>query len=108
MDRKRKTKTGYTTYWKCSVRNNNTHCLATVTQRDESFTRGKHPHCHGGAPGRGLKAKITREVKERQRDQIFGKSGKIVGEIFKEVGENPNLPNPSNETKKAQRVKSTM
>lgn len=37
-----------TVLWRCSLRNKNITCKATVSQRGQQFVSGKFDHCHPG------------------------------------------------------------
>ena len=56
-------------FWRCSVRNKMTSCLATVRQRGMVFTPGPHMHCHQPIVGVDTAAKITRDIKEKAMNE---------------------------------------
>ena len=74
---KRKCKNG-NVFWRCTVRNKTTSCLATVRQQQTVFILGPHDHCHQPVPGVGIAAKITREVKAKAMENYFQSAGAIV------------------------------
>ena len=56
-------------FWRCSVRNKMTSCLATVRQRGMVFTPGLHMHCYQPIVGVDTAAKITRDIKEKAMNE---------------------------------------
>ena len=78
---KTKRKNGSVT-WRCSVRNKNTSCKATVLQKGTSFTRGCQPHVHPGKLGAAKAAIIQKEVKKIAGKEIFTSASEVVNRVL--------------------------
>ena len=62
-----------TKYWRCSVRNSNIKCPATVTERRGVFTSSQAPHCHSPVSGASVLTKLKVAFKEKaQSDPLAG------------------------------------
>ena len=70
--------------WKCSVRNKKLNCLASVTQRGDTFTTGKHQHICSpkdpAIPTTNIRAQIRTQGKERP----FASGAMIVKEALQQ------------------------
>ena len=61
-------------WWRCSVRNNNINCPASVKQQIEKhksiFYRGREDHIHNPQPGAETKALIASKLRQRIKYNI--------------------------------------
>ncbi|KAI0220396.1 hypothetical protein LSAT2_028071 [Lamellibrachia satsuma] len=83
------------TIWRCSVRNTNIACKATVKQVGNTFITGAHSHLHPPAPGGAVAARICKTIKDEAKDNIFRPASQIVTAVVnKHLGAVPcpNLP----------------
>ena len=93
-------------FWRCSVRNKMTSCLATVRQRGMVFTPGPHMHCHQPIVGVDTAAKITRDIKEKAMNDYYQPAGMIVEQVLLEQlgpGPCPAIPKVANLARQANR-----
>ena len=75
-----------TTYWRCSVRNRNNACLATVTQNgDNEFSHGRHNHNHAASVGVHIAKPLVRDVKAAAVQDVFQPASDIVDKELKNV-----------------------
>jgi len=77
------------TYWRCSIRStkksadrSRKSCSATVTQRGNSFTIGKHSHNHPSQPGISNVLKIRQDVKSRADRSFFTPASDMVDAVL--------------------------
>ena len=106
-----KSKGKYTTFWRCSVRNKNTYCRATIIQSNATFRKGSFEHIHPGLPGRHIVEKVIAQVKTKASQQPFLSANNIVGEVLsKYAGLQglPGMPQPSNLARAANRMRQRM
>ena len=62
-----------TKYWRCSMRNSNMKCPATVTERCGVFTSSQASHCHSPVVGASVLTKLKVAFKEKaQSDPLAG------------------------------------
>ena len=71
-----------TKYWRCSVRNSNMKCPATVTERCGVFTSSQAPHCHSPVAGASVLTKLKVAFKEKAQSDPFTASPMIVDEAI--------------------------
>ena len=71
-----------TRYWRCSVRNSNTKCPATVTERCGVFTSSQASHCHSPVAGASVLTKLKVAFKEKAQSGPFTASPRIVDEAI--------------------------
>ena len=93
-------------FWRCSVRNKSTSCLATVRQHGMVFTTCSHMHCHQPIVGTYTAAKITRDVKEKTMNNYYQPAGMIVEQVLLEqLGQAPcpAMPKVTNLARQANR-----
>ena len=92
VSRRRKNKT----YWRCSVRNRQQTCPATVIQDGpDEFTLGQHAHNHAAVVGVEVTKPFIRAVKVVSVQDVFQPASEIVDRHLKDVampGPCPALP----------------
>ena len=71
-----------TKYWRCSVRNSNMKCPATVTERCGVFTSSQAPHCHSPVAGASVLTKLKVAFKEKAYSDPFTASPMIVDDAI--------------------------
>ncbi|XP_022084516.1 uncharacterized protein LOC110975938 isoform X3 [Acanthaster planci] len=104
-----KNKTCFTSYWRCSIRNKNLLCRASVMQTKENFKRGKFNHIHPSKPNCEVAARLVAQVKAKVCQKPDNPTSSIVGEAMLEtVGyytPSPGLPKPNNLARTANRLR---
>ncbi|XP_063436670.1 uncharacterized protein LOC134718107 [Mytilus trossulus] len=101
-----KNSTSRTIHWKCSVRNKNIYCKATVAQRGQNFIRGIHQHIHRSDPNVVQKTKLRAELMTEAALYTHKSAGAIVKEKMHTIsGRDVNLPNPTNLTRAINRLR---
>ena len=68
--------------WRCSLRNRNVWCKATVAQKGVNFTRGCQPHIHPGKVGASKSSEVRKVVKESAANEIFTSASEIVNRVM--------------------------
>ncbi|XP_076059340.1 uncharacterized protein LOC143035960 [Oratosquilla oratoria] len=68
--------------WRCSLRNKNVWCKATVSQKGVDFTRGCQPHIHPGKVGAAKASEVRKVVKESAANEIFMSATDIVNWVM--------------------------
>lgn len=106
---KRKTNIGL--HWRCSVRNKNTNCGATVKETAENYVRSHIPHCHPPESCPAIKSKVSALVKKKAVEDVFRSAADIVDEVLcTEVDPNKplsSLPAPYNLARQGNRKRRT-
>lgn len=94
---KRKNKAS--TVWRCTIRNKNSQCLATVVQQGEVFTPGETNHCHDFQPNLDTAKRVTSAVKDKASDDVFKSAAAIVESVMINAIDpsqpHPAMPDPS-------------
>lgn len=94
---KRKNKAS--TIWRCTIRNKNAQCLATVVQQGELFTAGGSDHCHDFLPNLDVAKRVTAAVKDKASDDVFKSAAAIVESVMRDAidpsQQHPAMPDPS-------------
>lgn len=101
-----------TTYWRCSVRNRQRTCLATVTQYENGeFRHGRHPHNHPAAIGVGVAKALLHNAKVLASHDVFQPAAEVVDKVLREAHLErpcPALPAVGNIVRIANRYRSAM
>ena len=71
-----------TKYWRCSVRNSNMKCPATVTERCGVFESSQASHYHSPVVGASVLTKLKVAFKEKAQSGPFTASPRIVDEAI--------------------------
>jgi len=66
------------TYWLCSVRNKNTKCSASVTEKDNVFSPGVHEHCHPPVAGATELTEAQAVIRREAKAQPFAPAFQIA------------------------------
>ncbi|XP_071956869.1 uncharacterized protein [Antedon mediterranea] len=72
------------TTWRCSLRNKNVTCKATVLEKNGEFIRGVHEHICGVIPGREKVALLRRDVKVKAMENPFDSAAEIVEKLIRD------------------------
>ena len=70
------------TNWRCSVRNKDHYCSATVRQVGETYTRGPVTHAHAADPAAAANARIKRDCKKQASEDLFELAGIIAERVI--------------------------
>ena len=68
--------------WRCSVRNKELMCKATVLERFDEYHRGGQPHICNAAPGRVAVAEIRRDIKSMSLKRPFESAAQIFDDVM--------------------------
>ena len=101
---------GPTTEWWCTIRGKALRCHATVRQRGDAFTKGRHDHIHPADPGALKTTKVKVSVKSQAAQDIFKSAATIVQDTLNDEVQHvdpeplPSLPAPANLIRTAKRL----
>ena len=70
--------------WKCSVRTKKLNCLASVTQRGDTFTTGKHQHICSPKDAAIPTANIRAQIRTQGKERPFASGATIVKEALQQ------------------------
>lgn len=71
---------------RCSIRNKETNCNASVTQKGDSYQRGPSGHKHGVRAGEEAVVRIIKTLKDNAAANLFKPSGILVNEAIRQEG----------------------